>query len=133
MHRLKELLSIVYALNCYYTYCYGQRDGGNGPQAAFAEMCKKPLAAAPKHLQRMWLLFQRYDFALVCRKSSGMHIADTLSRAYPPVSTQSTAFPEELTILSTVDADQLSQLKMVASTRMIDIKKRRRVTTNTLD
>jgi hypothetical protein len=53
--------------------------------------------------------------------SSEMHIADTLSRAYPSVSTQSTAFPEELAVLSTVDADQLSELKMIASAGTIDI------------
>jgi hypothetical protein len=82
---------------------------------------KKPLVAALKRLQRMWLRLQRYDFELVCRKSSEMHIADTLSRAYPSVSTQSTAFPEELAVLSTVDADQLSELKMIASTGTIDI------------
>jgi hypothetical protein len=117
----KELLSIVYALNRFDTYCYGRHVIVETDHKPLLAIYKKPLAAAPKRLQRMWLRLQRYDFELVCRKSSEMHIADTLSRAYPSVSTQSTAFPEELAVLSTVDADQLSELKMIASTGTIDI------------
>jgi hypothetical protein len=49
-----------------------------------------------------------------------MNIADMLSRAYPPAATKSTAFPEELAVLSTVDANQLSELKMIVSTGTID-------------
>ena len=44
-----------------------------------------------------------------------MPLSDTLSRAYPPATVDGTLFPEELASLSTVEADQMADLKMVAS------------------
>jgi len=82
---------------------------------------KKPLTAVPKRLQRMWLQLQRYDFDLVFRPSSQMILADTLSRAFPQAGSNETEFPEELAALSTVDADQLSELRMVASAATVEL------------
>ena len=76
---------------------------------------RKLLAAAPKRLQRMLLRLQRYDFDLVFLRSHEMVLSDTLSRAYPPATVDGTLFPEELASLSTVEADQMADLKMVAS------------------
>ena len=42
---------------------------------------KKPLAEAPKRLQRMMLELQRYDFEVHYRKGVELYVADTLSRA----------------------------------------------------
>ena len=42
---------------------------------------KKDLTLAPKFLQRILLLLQRYDFTVVYRKGSLLHLADTVSRA----------------------------------------------------
>jgi hypothetical protein len=73
----------------------------------------------------MQLRLQQYDFELVCRKSLEMHVADTLSGAFPPAVThQSTAFPDKLESLSTMDADQMTELKMIASLETITAIKR---------
>ena len=42
---------------------------------------QKDLASAPKRLQKMMLFLQRYNFTVVYRKGSSLHLADTLSRA----------------------------------------------------
>ena len=120
----KELLSIVFALNRFDTYCYGRRVIVETDHKPLLAIHKKSLAASPKRLQRMWLRLQRYDFELVCRKSSEMHVADTLSRAYPSAVTQSTDFPDELATLSSVDTDQMAELKMVASPETIALMKK---------
>jgi hypothetical protein len=120
----KELLSIVFALNRFDTYCYGRRVIVETDHKPLLAIHKKSLAASPKRLQRMWLRLQRYDFELVCRKSSEMHVADTLSRAYPPAVTQSTDFPDELASLSSVDTDQMAELQMVASPETIALMKK---------
>ena len=43
---------------------------------------KKPIANAPKGLQRLLLRLQRYDITVVYKKGSEMFLANTLSRAY---------------------------------------------------
>ena len=115
----KELLSIVYALSRFDTYCYGRHLIVETDHKPLLAIYKKSLAASPKRLQRMWLRLQRYDFELVFRPSSQMIMADTLSRAFPPAVTENTAFPEDIAALSTVDADQMAELEMIASANTI--------------
>jgi hypothetical protein len=81
----------------------------------------KSLAASPKRLQRIWQKLQRYDIDLVIRTSSQMLMADTLSRAFPPSAVEGTVFSDELAALSTADADQMKELKMVTSSDTIAI------------
>ena len=45
---------------------------------------KRPLVTAPKRLQRMLLLLQRYSLKVTYVRGSDMYIADMLSRAYIP-------------------------------------------------
>ena len=47
-------------------------------------IAKKSLQEAPKRLQRMLLRLQQYDVTINYRQGKNMHIADTLSRAYLP-------------------------------------------------
>lgn len=44
----------------------------------------KPLATAPKRLQRMLLNLQRYSLNVKYKKGKDLYLADTLSRAYLP-------------------------------------------------
>ena len=68
----------------------------------------------------MLIRLQRYNYELVYLSSSQMVLADTLSRAYLPTAGESTSFNEELAAaLSTVDADQMSDLRMIASPETI--------------
>ena len=45
---------------------------------------KKPLAAAPKRLQRLLMRLMQYDVEIKYRRGPEMYLADTLSRAYIP-------------------------------------------------
>jgi len=64
----------------------------------------------------MLLQLQRYNYELVYLPSSQMVLADTLL----PVAGESTVFQEELAAtLSSVDANQMSDLKMIASPETI--------------
>lgn len=42
---------------------------------------KKPLFVAPRRIQKMLMVLQRYNFRLIYKKGTEMFIADTLSRA----------------------------------------------------
>ena len=47
-------------------------------------IAKKPLAAAPKRLQRLMMRLMQYDVEIKYRRGAEMYLADTLSRAYLP-------------------------------------------------
>lgn len=47
-------------------------------------IAKKPLAAAPKRLQRLVMRLTQYDVEIKYRRGPEMYLADTLSRAYLP-------------------------------------------------
>jgi hypothetical protein len=118
----KELLSIIWGLNRFDCYVYARRIVVQNDHRPLLAIHKKSLAAAPKRLQRMLLQLQRYNYELVYLPSNQMVLADTLSRAYLPVAGDTTLFHEELAAaLSTVDADQLSEIKMVASPETIKL------------
>lgn len=52
-------------------------------------ICKKPLATAPKHLQRLLLQLQQYDIEIRYKPGPEMYLVDTLSRAYLPTTARS--------------------------------------------
>ena len=47
-------------------------------------ICKKPLATAPKRLQRLLLKLQQYDVEIRYKPGFKTHFSDTLSRAHLP-------------------------------------------------
>lgn len=116
----KELLSIIWGLNRFDCYVYARRIVVQNDHRPLSAIHKKSLAAAPKRLQRMMLRLQRYIYELVYLPSNKMVLADTLSRVYLTTARESTSFHEELAAaLSSVDADQMSDLKMIASPETI--------------
>lgn len=52
------------------------------------KICKKSLVSAPKRLQRMLLRLQRFEYEIVYKRGVEMYMADTLSRAYLPITRQ---------------------------------------------
>ena len=82
---------------------------------------KKPLTAAPTHLQRMLLRLQRYVFTVKYIPGSQMLVADALSRAYLP-GDGATEFDED--VLALADHDQQETLRMVASQATIELMKK---------
>jgi len=80
---------------------------------------KKALSSAPRRSQRMMLRLQRYDYTLNYRPGSQMILADTLSRAYTAAQTEEMSFNETLASLSSVDSEQMSEVRLVASDKTI--------------
>ena len=62
----------------------------------------------------MLLSLQRCDFELVYQPGSQMILVDTLPRAFSPTAT-ATNFPDEVSTLSTIDAEEQPDFQMVAS------------------
>ena len=62
---------------------------------------KKPVASAPKRVQRLLLGLQQYDVDLTYKPGSEMYLADNLSRAFHKSTIQSKAEEEAETIDAT--------------------------------
>ena len=78
----KECLAIVEAFNKFDQWLLGKSDiTVHTDHQPLQSIFQKDLASAPKRLQKMMLFLQRYNFTVVYRKGSSLHLADTLSRA----------------------------------------------------
>ena len=81
----KELLAIVFACDRFHTYVYGRElVNVKTDHKPLEPIFTKPLAIAPKRLQRMLLKLQQYSLSVRYKKGKYLHLADTLSRAYLP-------------------------------------------------
>ena len=63
----------------------------------------------------MLLRLQRYGVELIYRKGTEMVLANTLSRAFP-LTAVATEFSNDVAALSTIDAEQTAEMRMIAST-----------------
>ena len=79
----KELLAIVFGVEKFESYVNGKRFKV-GTDQPLESILKKSLLSAPRHLQRMLLRLQNFDFEVEYKKGMLLHVADTLSRAYVP-------------------------------------------------
>ena len=78
----KECLAIVKAFNKFDQWLLGKSNiTVHNDHQPLQSIFQKDLASAPKRLQKMMLFLQRYNFTVVYRKGSSLHLADTLSRA----------------------------------------------------
>jgi hypothetical protein len=84
----KELLAIVFACEKFHQYVYGNHVTVLSDHRPLETILKKPLANAPRRLQGMAMRLQKYDVTIEYLKGKLMYLADTLSRAYLPTSTE---------------------------------------------
>lgn len=82
----KEMLAMVFSLEKFNQYTYGRDVIVYTDHKPLESILKKPLIKAPKRLQSMMLRLQKYDITAVYLQGKEMYLADTLSRAYPPLS-----------------------------------------------
>ena len=80
----KELLVQVFGMEHNHHYVYGRRVILWTDHKPLEMIAKKPLAAAPKRLQRLMMRLMQYDVEVKYRRGPDMYLADTLSRAYLP-------------------------------------------------
>ena len=92
----KELLSIVFGVERFASYVYGRKVFIQTDHKPLESIMKKSLLSAPKRLQRMLLRLQKFDLEVAYSKGADMHIADPLSRAYLPSTSQDEEFQEDV-------------------------------------
>ena len=80
----KEMLAQVFGMEHNHQYIYGRRVTLWTDHKPLEMIAKKPLAAAPKRLQRLMMTLMEYDVEIKYRCTPEMYLADTLSRAYLP-------------------------------------------------
>ena len=85
----KECLSVVYGLERFDQYTFGRHVLVENDHKPLEMILKKTLVSTPKRLQAMRMRINRYDTTLVYKPGKSMILADTLSRAYPELSTNS--------------------------------------------
>ena len=78
----KELLAVVFAMERFHQFTYGQSVTVESDYRPLEMIMKKNLSAAPPRLQRMLLRLQQCNFSLKYKPGKELVIADTLSRAY---------------------------------------------------
>ena len=80
----KELLAQVFGMEKNHQYVYGRKVTLWTDHKPLEMIAKKPLAAAPKRLQRLMLRLMQYDVVIKYKRGPELYLADTLSRAYLP-------------------------------------------------
>ena len=80
--QIEELLAQLFGMEHNHQYVYGRKVILWTDHKPLVSITKKPLASAPKRLQRMLLRMQQYDYEIHYKPGRDMLLADTLSRAY---------------------------------------------------
>ena len=104
----KELLVQVFGVERNHQYVYGRKIILWSDHKPLETICKKPLATAPKRLQRLLLRLQQYDVEIRYKPGPEMYLADTLSHAYLPTTGRSPA-EEETERIHAVDFLPISE------------------------
>ena len=73
----KELLAIVFGVERFHQYTYGRNVVVDSDHKPLETIFGKPLASAPRRLQKMLMRLQRYDIVIQYKKGSEMYLADT--------------------------------------------------------
>ena len=111
----KELLAQVFGLEHNHQYVYGRKVILYTDHKPLVSISRKPLASAPKRLQRLLLRLQQYDTEIRYRPGREMYLADTLSRAYlslSPTDTQRSETQKEVESIHAVDYLAISEQQL---------------------
>ena len=77
----KETLAICAACEKWDLWLYGKHITIHTDHQPLETIFKKPLAKAPRRLQKLMMRLQRYSLTVIYKKGSSLVLADTLSRA----------------------------------------------------
>ena len=117
----KELLAVLFGFEKFDVYTFGRLVNVESDHKPLQAIVKKPMALAPKRLQRMLLKLQRYNFELVYKKGTEMYIADTLSRVKHTTETNvQSQFEKDMESICAIDNDldvsgQLQEIRVATS------------------
>ena len=84
----KEALAIAFGCTRFHQFVYGRNVTVESDHKPLQSIFRKPLMLAPPRLQRILLTLQRYDLNVMYKPGKEMFLADHLSRAYLPESTE---------------------------------------------
>ncbi|XP_060070555.1 uncharacterized protein K02A2.6-like [Ylistrum balloti] len=115
----KELLAVVFGLEKFHHYVYGRFVLVQSDHKPLEMIIKKSIHSSPKRLQRMLLRLQKYDFNITYHPGKEMYLADTLSRAYLPISKDE----EESTFLQDVESINMAQFMPIAEAKLREIQR----------
>ena len=104
----KELLAQVFGVERNHQYVYDRKVVLWSDHKPLEIISKKPLATAPKRLQRLLLRLQQNDVEIRYKPGPELYLADTLSRAYLPTTARSPA-EEETERIHAVDFLPISE------------------------
>ena len=90
----KELLAQVFGVERNHQLVDGRKIVLWSDHKPLVTISRKPLATAPKRLQRLLLRFQQYDFEIRYKPGPEIYLSDTLSRAYLSTTDRSPAEEE---------------------------------------
>ena len=108
----KEALAIVFALERFHQYTFGQKILVESDHKPLETIVKKPLHRAPRRLQGMLMRMLNYDIEILWKKGTEMHLADMLSRSYLPYTDGSDDFAQVNLVDSlSMGPDRLRQIK----------------------
>ena len=113
----KEMLAVVFALQKFDQYAYGRSVTVQSDHKPLSAIIKKPLRSAPKRLQGMLLKIQRYDVDIVYKPGQEMYLADTLSRAFLPTTTNTQGEFERINAVKLLPMTQERLDEIKSSTR----------------
>ena len=122
----KELLAIVFATHHFDQYIHGRHVCIQSDHKPLEILLEKHLKDAPRRIQRMMLELQRYDLTIEYRKGESLYLADTLSRAYLPVTTCEYDADERICHFTTreelTEIDARKEVHAVSDQRLVEVE-----------
>ena len=116
-------------------YIYGRHVWIQSDHKPLEILLKKPLKDAPQRIQRMMLELQRYDLTVEYQKGESLYLADTLSRAYLPVTTCEYDADERICHFTTqeelTEIDARKEVDAVSDQRLVEVEEHTKKDANT--
>ena len=93
--QIEELLAIVFGAERFHQCTYGRKVIVDSDHKSLETIFGKPLATAPRRLQKMFMRLQLYDIDIQYKKGSEMYLADIQSRHFIKDQPTKSRFEEE--------------------------------------
>lgn len=109
----KELLAVVFTCSNFKGFVFGNTFTVETGHQPLVTILNRPIQSAPARLQRMMMQLQRFDFTLIYKKGTDIHVAATLSRA-PRASCDRHPYEREDLLVLGIDFVPTKQLQCLA-------------------
>lgn len=109
----KELLAIVFGAERFNQYTYGRILTLQIGHKQLEMIMKMSLHLAPRRLQRMLMLLQKYNLVVTYKKGREIVLADTLSRAHLTQADTNNGDKEEILCTRSAFESKVEQIKAV--------------------